>query len=142
MKVSASSHRKIDVHTHVLPRNIPDFSQKFGYGGFITLNHNEDTGVSSMMKNGTLFRNVEKNCFDFETRLDEMEKCKVNVQAVSTVPVMFHYWAKAEHAEYTSRFLNDDLAGNCRKYPSKFISLGTLPMQNTELAVKVGLTTN
>lgn len=53
-----------------------------------------------MMKNGTLFRNVEKNCFDFETRLDEMEKCKVNVQAVSTVPVMFHYWVRFVNHKY------------------------------------------
>ncbi len=28
---------KIDLHTHILPENIPDFRKRFGYGDFIML---------------------------------------------------------------------------------------------------------
>ena len=28
---------RIDVHTHIIPEKIPDFSKKFGYEGFVTL---------------------------------------------------------------------------------------------------------
>ena len=28
---------KIDIHTHILPPEIPSFKNKFGYGGFIEL---------------------------------------------------------------------------------------------------------
>uniref|UniRef100_A0A915DVW2 2-amino-3-carboxymuconate-6-semialdehyde decarboxylase n=1 Tax=Ditylenchus dipsaci TaxID=166011 RepID=A0A915DVW2_9BILA len=139
MFTAASNSRKFDIHAHVLPKNIPDFEKKFGYGGFIQLEHNAETGLSNMLKNGKLFRAVTKNCFDFEERVREMNECRVNVQAVSTVPVMFHYWAKSEDAEITSRFLNDDLVSSCNKFPSRFVPMGTLPMQNTELAVKVRL---
>ena len=27
---------KIDIHTHILPKDIPNWKDKFGYGGFIT----------------------------------------------------------------------------------------------------------
>ena len=30
---------KIDIHTHILPPDIPFFKKQFGYGGFIQLEH-------------------------------------------------------------------------------------------------------
>ena len=35
----------------------------------------------------------------------------MDVQVLSTVPVMFSYWAKPEHGHDLSRFLNDHIAG-------------------------------
>jgi aminocarboxymuconate-semialdehyde decarboxylase len=29
----------IDTHTHIIPKHIPDFTKKFGYGNFIQLDH-------------------------------------------------------------------------------------------------------
>ena len=89
-----------------------------------------------MMKNGKLFRVVHKNCWDVETRLREMEKTQVSVQVLSTVPVMFNYWAKAVDALDLSQILNNDLASTVNKYPSKFLGLGTVPMQDPLLAVQ------
>uniref|UniRef100_A0A914YYY0 2-amino-3-carboxymuconate-6-semialdehyde decarboxylase n=1 Tax=Panagrolaimus superbus TaxID=310955 RepID=A0A914YYY0_9BILA len=134
---SASKDRKFDIHAHALPRDIPDFEKQFGYGGFLTLNHTDNPdGTANMMKDGKLFRVVQKNCYDTEARIQEMDKSHVSVQAVSTVPVMFSYWAKPEHTEIISRFLNDDLYNECRKYPHRLIPLGTLPMNSMELSLK------
>jgi len=117
--------------------------QKFGYKGFISLKRNTEDGTTDMMKDGEFFRRVEPNCFDYDLRMQEMEHCKVDVQAVSTVPVMFNYWAKAEDNERVARFLNDDIVGECRKEgrEKRFFPMGTLPMQSTELAIKVRLCT-
>ncbi|VDL69367.1 unnamed protein product [Nippostrongylus brasiliensis] len=109
--------------------------KKFGYGGFVMLDHRDD-GTTNMMKDGKLFRVVEPNCFDTATRLRDMDLAKVNVQCLSTVPVMFSYWAKPEHTEEVSRFVNDDLAEQCRLAPDRLVPLGTLPMNDIPRAVE------
>ncbi|PIO76644.1 hypothetical protein TELCIR_01291 [Teladorsagia circumcincta] len=108
---------------------------KFGYAGFVTLDHRED-GTTNMMKDGKLFRVVEPNCFDTPARLRDMDEAKVNVQCLSTVPVMFSYWAKPEHTEEVSRFVNDDLLAQCKLAPSRLIPFGTLPMNDIPRAVE------
>jgi aminocarboxymuconate-semialdehyde decarboxylase len=60
----------------------------------------------------------------------------VNVQVLSTVPVMFSYWAKPADGAEVARFLNDHIADIVAEFPLRFIGLGTVPMQATLLAIK------
>ncbi|VDO58011.1 unnamed protein product [Haemonchus placei] len=83
------------------------------------------------------FRVVEPNCFDTSARLRDMDTAKVNVQCLSTVPVMFSYWGKPEDTEEVSRFVNDDLLAQCQVAPDRLVPLGTLPMNDVRRAVEV-----
>lgn len=125
----------IDIHTHILPENIPNWKERFGYGGFIHLDHHKPC-CARMMKDDKFFREVEDNCWSAETRIKECDHQQVNVQVLSTVPVMFHYWAKAEHALETSVFLNDHIAEIVHKYPKRYVGLGTLPLQDPQLSIQ------
>ncbi|KAM4626975.1 2-amino-3-carboxymuconate-6-semialdehyde decarboxylase [Discoglossus pictus] len=126
---------KIDIHSHILPKEWPDLKEKYGYGGWIHMQHH-CKDQATMVKDGKVFRIVESNCWDPEVRLREMDQTGVTVQALSTVPVMFSYWAKPQDTLDLSRLLNDDLATVVKKHPKRFVGLGTLPMQAPELAVQ------
>eukprot|EP01117_Protostelium_nocturnum_P006955 TRINITY_DN2494_c1_g1_i2.p1 TRINITY_DN2494_c1_g1~~TRINITY_DN2494_c1_g1_i2.p1 ORF type:complete len:384 (-),score=95.86 TRINITY_DN2494_c1_g1_i2:28-1056(-) len=126
---------KVDLHTHILPRNWPDLATKYGYGGWVSLEHTE-RNTAKMVIDGKFFREIECNCYSPEARIQDCDRDKVDVQVLSTVPVMFSYWAKPEHTLDLSRYLNDHLAQVVSENPSRFVGLGTLPMQAPELAIQ------
>ncbi len=127
--------QKIDIHTHILPQTIPNWMEKWGYGEFIHM-ESVSPSCSNMIKGDEFFRTVESNCWDPEIRMSEMDQTQVNIQVLSTVPVLFNYWAEDQHGYDTSRFFNDHIAGIVQQYPKRFIGLGTLPMQDTDLALR------
>jgi aminocarboxymuconate-semialdehyde decarboxylase len=126
---------KIDLHTHILPRDWPDLEERYGYSGFVRLEH-EGPGCARMMIGGTVFREITDNCWDPAKRLEECDRDGVSVQVLSTVPVMFSYWARPVHAYEVARLLNDHIASVVERYPKRFVGLGTLPMQDADLATK------
>ena len=126
---------KIDLHTHILPETWPDLSERYGYGGFVQLEHVEP-GCGRMLLDGTMFRQVESNCWCAKTRLADCDRDGVDVQVLSTVPVMFSYWAEPKDAHDLSRLLNDHIASVAGEHPARFVGLGTLPMQDPDLAVR------
>lgn len=125
---------KIDIHTHIMPATMPNWTKKFGYGEFIHIEHRNCEAC--MMKGDKVFRVVENNCFDSVERLRDMDETEVNMQVLSTIPVLFNYWAKPADGLETSRFFNDHIAEKVAKNSARFIGLGTVPLQDIDLAIK------
>jgi len=124
---------KIDLHTHILPKEWPDLDAKYGYPGFIRLEHHKPC-CARMMKGDQVFREIGDNTWEPARRLEEMDAAGVSMQVLSTVPVMFSYWAKPADALDLSRRLNDHIAEVVRANPTRFAGLATIPLQDPELA--------
>src|SRR5262249_34490493 len=117
---------KIDLHTHILPPAWPGLRQRYGYAGFVPLERHRP-GCARMMIDGRCFREIEDNCWNPHRRLEECDKHGVTLQVLSTVPVMFSYWAKPRDTFDLSRLLNDHLAEIVAATPHRFAGLGTVP---------------
>ncbi len=135
---------RIDLHTHILPRAWPDWTAKSGYAGWVSLAH-DDPGcpvgcarmVQSLPGGGTkFFRDVQPNLWDPGVRLEQMDATGVHAQVLSTVPVMFSTWARAQDAHDLHRLLNDHIAEVCRAEPDRFFGLACIPLQDPELACR------
>ncbi|MBX3376697.1 MAG: amidohydrolase [Phycisphaeraceae bacterium] len=131
---------KIDLHTHILPERWPDWTRRSGYHGWVALEHH-GPGCARMVQSQEggkqkFFRDVKENLWDPAARVREMDAAGVTMQVLSTVPVMFSYWAGAREALDLSRLLNDHIAEVCRANPAKFAGLGTIPMQDPDMAVR------
>jgi len=126
---------KIDIHTHIMPEHIPNWFEKFGGGDFIRLEHHKPC-CAKMIKGDKVFREIEHNCWDAGVRVKEMDMTEVSQQVLSTIPVLFNYFAKPEHCLETSRFFNDHIAQCVEQHPDRFIGLGTVPMQHVDTAIK------
>lgn len=125
---------KIDIHTHIIPEHIPNWFEKWGYSEIIRLEHHKPC-CARMIKGDKVFREIEHNCWDRHVRIKEMDMTEVSMQVLSTIPVLFNYFAKPEHALDTSRFFNDHIAECVDHHPDRFMGLGTVPMQHIDTAI-------
>jgi aminocarboxymuconate-semialdehyde decarboxylase len=72
---------------------------------------------------------------DVETRLADMDRMNIDVMAVSCLPTQFFYMVGPDIGLQVSRIINDGIAAKIGDHPRRFVGLGTLPMQDTDLAI-------
>jgi aminocarboxymuconate-semialdehyde decarboxylase len=70
-----------------------------------------------------------------EVRLKDMDRMGIDIQAVSPAPQQTYYWTEPGLGAELSRTINDRLAEIVAAWPDRFVGLGTVPLQNVDLAV-------
>ena len=70
-----------------------------------------------------------------ETRLADMDGMAIDIQALSPAPLQYYYALEPDLGLTSARIINDHIAEIVDAHPDRFVGLGTVPMQEPELAV-------
>jgi aminocarboxymuconate-semialdehyde decarboxylase len=73
---------------------------------------------------------------DIDQRIADMDKMDLDVMAVSCSPTQFYYLVDPSIGQESSQMVNDNIAAKIKKHPNRFVGLGTVPLQDTDLALK------
>jgi aminocarboxymuconate-semialdehyde decarboxylase len=76
------------------------------------------------------------NFTDIDQRLEDMDKMDLDVMVVSCVPTQFYYLTDPSLGNESSQIINNGIAANIKGHPTRFAGLGTVPLQDTDLALK------
>jgi aminocarboxymuconate-semialdehyde decarboxylase len=69
-------------------------------------------------------------------RLKDMDRMGVDIQAVCPAPYHFFYWTEPDYGAELAREVNEGIAKIVADTPERFVGLGSVPLQNAELAVR------
>ena len=69
-------------------------------------------------------------------RLADMDDMCVDVMAISPQPPQMHYDAPDALGQETAQKVNDNIARAVSEAPDRLVGLGTVPLQNTDMALK------
>jgi aminocarboxymuconate-semialdehyde decarboxylase len=125
----------IDVHTHIVPEKLPDFSRRAGGDRWPTLEP-VDACSARVMISGKNFRTVTDQCWSVARRSEEMDAEGVTHQVLSPMPKLYSYGFAAADTLDFCRYVNESIAVMVQAAPQRFHGLGIVPLQEPELAAR------
>lgn len=90
---------------------------------------------ASMKVNGAMFGEIGKKLNGVDERIADMDRLGVDVQAISPSPGQYYYFAPPELGRTAAREVNDGIAEAVERHPDRLTGIGTVPLQNTEMAI-------
>jgi aminocarboxymuconate-semialdehyde decarboxylase len=124
---------RVDIHCHYLNTDVAAQVAQFKpidkepshiYANDLTRAVNQ----KQMKERGAMLSSIE-------LRLKDMDKMCVDVQAVSPAPFQYYYWAEPGMGRDLSRQVNDRITEIAAKWPERFVGIGTVPLQDADMAV-------
>ncbi|GLY73744.1 amidohydrolase family protein [Actinoallomurus iriomotensis] len=126
----------IDVHAHVFPRVSREEARVLAGAGEPWLRENGD-GTGMMMSGDAEYRPVGAGLWDPEIRVAAMDAAGVDVQAVSSTPLMFGYEAEPARAAEWCELVNQRILDHCAQAPGRLLPLCQVPLQDVESACEI-----
>ena len=117
----------IDLHAHVIPAEFP------ARDGWPTMAPAGPDG-ERLFVSGPVRYTAQRAWFDAEQRLAAMAASGVTAEVISPFPPLLNYRLPARSARDLGRCVNDFIAGLCQAGPGRFFGLGTVPLQDPDLA--------
>jgi len=124
----------VDVHCHYLnPEvnkktahlNAAQYDPTVIYANDLT----NATNVSQM-------RDRAPKLMGIDVRIQDMDRMGVDIQAVSPAPYHYFYFTEPALGAQLAREVNEGIANVVSLHPDRFVGIGSVPLQNAELAVR------
>lgn len=122
----------VDIHCHL---NVPA-ADEFVRPYLAQHSFHAFTSDASEEVNRKQFQRIGRTLNVIDERLAEMDRLGVDVQAISPVPPQMYYTLEPELGRQASRLVNDGIAEAVARHPTRFVGMGTVPLQAPQLAVQ------
>jgi aminocarboxymuconate-semialdehyde decarboxylase len=123
----------VDIHCHCqcypVSRMMADEAERAGHAALAFGNQ-----LTKSVNEGQL-KTIQPKMQSLDQRVADMDAMGVDVQAISVPPYQFYYWADPDAGREAARALNDHLAETVASRPERLVALGTVPLQDTQMAV-------
>ncbi len=73
---------------------------------------------------------------DVSTRLKDMDRMGIDVQAISPAPAQYYYYAAPDFGLELARDINHRIAEIVATHPGRFVGLGSVPLQDAKMATR------
>ncbi|MCX5203386.1 amidohydrolase [Streptomyces sp. NBC_00237] len=126
----------VDVHAHVFPRLSRAESRLLqdADGPWLRSDGADGEGRGMMMRGAREYRPVGRTLWDPATRVADLDRLGVDVQVLSSTPLLFGYDADAGRAADWCRMVNSRLLEFSSYAPDRLPALCQVPLQDTEAA--------
>ncbi len=122
----------IDLHNHVIPKTLADaiianparFSTKV-----------ETRNGTPHFENRGMWTPLSPAFCDVNAKLEWMDRCRVDVAALSVGPPIYFYYLKPDQGLDAARLANDGIAQMVTQHPTRFRAMAHLPMQDPDAAI-------
>ena len=126
-------HLVVDIHCHL---GIPaaDAIVQAKYPG-PPPGINDFTSARTSEVNRAQFAAIGRTLNTLDTRLVDMNRLGIDVQAISPSPGQYFYFADPETGRDAARAVNDGMAAAVAQHPDRLVGLGSVPLQNIGMAI-------
>lgn len=129
----ASRVKRVDVHSHVLPREMVEAIRARPRDYQMRVEHRD--GGETFVRDDKHSTPLYAEFHDADAKVEGMDRRGIDVSVISVTPVVFFYWLDADAGLAASRIMNDGIARMAARRPDRLRGMATLPMQDAEAAV-------
>ena len=126
-------HLVVDIHCHLNVKAADNIVQA-KYPGPPPGIHEFSNGKSNEV-NKAQFCTIGATLNNIELRIKDMDRLGIDVQVISPNPGQYFYYTDPETGLAASQAVNNGIADAVASNPERFVGMGTVPMQNIDLAI-------
>ena len=134
VKTRSGKSRVVDMHCHYLNPEVnaktahlnpAQYDPTVVFANAIT----RETNVKQMATRAPKLTGIKE-------RLVDMDRMGVDVQAVCPAPYHFFYWTEPDYGAQLAREVNEGIAKIAADMPDRFVGMGSVPLQDSQLAIR------